>query len=158
MSTVPFDSTITLFTPLSDGGYEKKIIPYVHAITTDGIDINDCRATIYIPIYGKRSLKYVSSAKRADGEHGTFTVKAGQYVVPYTMTQDSPPEGALVVSRVTEYYSGSRRIQHVKITACKIPEETPDETPEGTTDETTEGTTGDTTEEEQGSTSEEVTQ
>ncbi len=138
MSIVPFDSTITLFTPLDEGVYEKKIIPCVHAEVSEGIDAAACRATVYIPIHGKRALKYVSPASRIDGDNTTFTVKPGQLLLPYASSEDFPPENALTVGIVSEYFSGSRRIRHIKISAYKIPEPEPEETPKEDTDEESE--------------------
>lgn len=135
MSIAPFDSTVTLFTPLNEGVYEKKIIPYVHAEVSEGIDAAACRATVYIPIHGKRALKYVSPKSRIDGDSTTFTVKPGQLLLPYAASEDSPPENALTVGIVSEYFSGSRRIRHLKISAYKIPEPEPEETPEEDTEE-----------------------
>ncbi len=137
MSIVPFDSTVTLFTPLSEGVYEKKIIPYVHAEVSNGIDASACRATVYIPIHGKRALKYVSPEDKIDGDNTTFTVKPGQILLPYASKEDYPPEDALTVGIVSEYFSGSRRIRHLKISAYRIPEPEPEpeETPEGDTEE-----------------------
>lgn len=130
MSIVPFDSTVTLFTPLADGLYEKKIIPYVHAQVSESIDEGTCRATVYIPIHGKRALKYVSPASRIDGDKITFTVKPGQLLLPYEVPEEFPPENALTVGIVSEYFSGSRRIRHLKISAYRIPEPEPEVTPE----------------------------
>ncbi len=121
MSTVPFHDTVTLYTQIEEGFYERQVISSVKTIFADGDSPRECRSTVYIPIFGRRSLRYEIPSKRRDFDRGTFTVKAGQYIIPGICPDAFPPDSAQPIRRVNTYLSGSRRLQHIRIIAYKKP-------------------------------------
>ncbi len=121
MSTLLFHDRITLYTEGRGGGYERHLIKAVKTEFTDSTSVSQKRTTVYIPIYGRRAIKYLTPDKRNDGDKKSFTVKAGQKLVPYDCPASYPPSDALTVRKVTSHLTGSRRVQHIKAVAYNIP-------------------------------------
>lgn len=121
MSFYRFNDTITLYTPIGDNGYERHIIYATKIQLIDSDEIENTRATVYIPIFGRRSLKYKIPSERADGDRNSFTVKANQIVYLGYCSESYPPDSALTVRKVETHLSGSHHAQHVKLVAYNIP-------------------------------------
>ena len=73
---------------------------------------------LYLPLFGKRSLRYVPPEEFAakESREKLFTVALQDRLCYGICTEDAPPGGAFTVSSVTAWNQGSRRIRHLKIT------------------------------------------
>ncbi len=129
MSFYRFNDTVTLYTPIDEDYYERRVIPAVKVEVADSDEKGNKRATVYIPIYGRRSLKYRPMSEPALYDKSSFTVAAGQKVCIGRCLDNIPPKSAFTVRTAEVHLSGSRHVQHAKITAHNIPQEE-DETDE----------------------------
>ncbi len=122
MSRAMFHDTITLYLPsLSGTGYCRRIVSAVKVIETTATVTEGSRATIYIPLWGRRALPY--QPKNWNEQHGCFTVRPEDYLVCRQETADTPPDDALTVRSVICRKSGSRRLWHLEIHADNIIQE-----------------------------------
>ena len=121
MSFYRFNDTVTLYTPIDDGEYERHVITATKVQIVDEGESSSTRITIYIPIHGRRALKYEIPSKRRDYDRKRYTVKAGQKVFLGYSPEAFPPNGSYDVRRVDTHLSGSRHAQHIKILAYNIP-------------------------------------
>lgn len=123
MSFYRFNDTVTLYTPIEDGYYERRVVSAVKSelVDSDSDGENNKRATVYIPLYGRRSLRFKVPSEKAKYDKGSFIVTAGQTIYLGRCPDDSPPKSSLTVKRVETHLSGSRHVQHVKIIAYNDP-------------------------------------
>ena len=123
MSFYRFNDTITLYTPIEYDYYERRIVTAVKTelIETDGK--TGKKATVYIPIHSRRSLKYRAPSEKAMYEKSSFIVTAGQKIYLGRCPDEYPPESSLTVKTAVAHLSGSRHVQHVKIVAQNDPSE-----------------------------------
>ncbi len=121
MSFYRFNDTITLYTQYDEDYWERHIITAAKVQLIDSDTVDDTKVTVYIPIHGRRSLKYVIPSYRYDVSQKNFTVKAGQKMVIGKCSDGYPPDDAFDVKRVETHLSGSRHIQHIKLVAYNIP-------------------------------------
>lgn len=115
MSNALFHDTVTLFTPTSDGGYEKHVIKYTKVMSSERESGSDI--TVYIPLFGRRSLKYLSPSERTEAKGSTFTLMPGQFIAVGSVKESTPQANVLTITEVTPKNTGSRRIRHVKVKA-----------------------------------------
>jgi len=114
MSQALFHDTVTLYLPVEEGmPKERRVIRNVKTVVTDTQD--ERRAVIYLPLWGRRSLRYLPKAW--DGRKDRFTVRAGDHLVCYDEASALPPDGALTVRTVIRRESGSCRLWHLEIHA-----------------------------------------
>lgn len=118
MSNALFHDTVTLYTPVSSGGYERHVIKSVKILSADSDGRSE--ATVYIPLFGRRMLKYLPPSKWVEGSELTFTLNVGQLIVLGNTDSADPPTGALRVYEIDPKTTGSRRIQHIKIKASSV--------------------------------------
>ncbi len=121
MSYYRFNDVITLYTPIGEEDYERHVINATKIQLIDSDQMENTRATVYIPIYGRRSLKYKLPSQRAERDKNSFTVTANQKVYLGYCPESYPPDSALTVRKAETHLSGSRHVQHVKIIAYNIP-------------------------------------
>ena len=121
MSSYRFNDTVTLYTMYDEDAYERHIIPAVKIVLVESIEAEDTRATVYIPIHGRRMIKYKPSNKRARTDKSSFTAEPNQKLVLHDCYDSYPPDSALTVRRVETHLSGSRHMQHIKLVAYNIP-------------------------------------
>lgn len=121
MSFYRFNDVITLYTPYDEETWERHIITAAKVQLIDSDTVEDTKVTVYIPIHGRRSLKYVIPSLRNDISRKNFTVKTGQKMVIGRCPEGFPPDNALDVKRVETHLSGSRHVQHIKLVAYNIP-------------------------------------
>lgn len=129
MSFYRFNDTVTLYTPFDDETYEHHVITATKVEIVDSDTVKDTVVTVYLPIYGRRTLKYIIPSERRVSSKRTFTVKAGQKLVIGKCVDSKPPSRAFDVKKVEAHLVGSHHAQHIKITAYNIPikeEEEPD--------------------------------
>ncbi len=115
MSHALFHDTVTLYLPVSDGTtIERRVITGVKTVFTKTANKGN-QAVVYLPLWGRRSLKYLPKAW--DGRQDRFTVRIGDRLVCGTEHSTIPPEDALTVKTVIDRRSGSRRLWHLEIQA-----------------------------------------
>lgn len=117
MSFYRFNDTVTLYTFIEDGYYERRVIPAVKIQLIDSDEVAGTRATVYIPIFGRRSLKYRAPSESTLYDKSSFTVMANQKVYLGYCPDSFPPESSLTVRKAETHLSGSRHVQHIKIIA-----------------------------------------
>ena len=123
MSFYRFNDTVTLYTLIEDGYYERRVVPAVKVQLTESENTEKTRVTVYIPIFGRRSLKYRALSENAKHDKSSFVVTPNQRLYLGFCPDDFPPEKSFTVSTVEAHLSGSRHVQHVKIVAYNIPSE-----------------------------------
>ena len=122
MSSLVFHDTITLFLPKdTESAPDKRIIRRVKSVLTQGAESGKTKATVYLPLWGRRSLRYLPDAW--DGSADRFTVRPGDRLVCREEKGDLPPEDALTVQTVICRRCGSRRLWHLEIHADHTYEE-----------------------------------
>ncbi len=123
MSTALFKDTVTLYCyPSPDSSSCLRRI--LHRVkTVENLNSGGRSAVLYIPIHGKRSLKYLSPAdfSSENPPKGAFTVRPGDRFVSGVCASLIPPEEAYTVSSVTEKRLGTLRIRHIKVLGSFIP-------------------------------------
>ncbi len=122
MSFYRFNDTITLYTPVGED-YERHVITATKIQIIDCAEPGDTRITIYIPLFGRRALKYKTPSQRRQNDRNHFTVKANQKVYIGNCPESFPPKDAYTVQKVETHLSGSHHAQHVKLVAYNIPPE-----------------------------------
>lgn len=115
MSKYLFSDSITLYTPDKDG-FERQVITSVKAEVTD-LEGGEREAVLYIPIYGKRFLKFVSSDSRPYPSDCTFTVKDGQRIALGVCPDPYPPSSAFFIEKTEYFFNGSKRMRHLRVYA-----------------------------------------
>lgn len=120
MSFYRFNDTITLYTPVGED-YEKHVVRATKVQLIDCDEMENTRVTVYIPIFGRRALKYKIPSLRAEYDRNSFTVKANQKVYIGYCAESFPPDDALTVRKVETHLSGSHHIRHVKLVAYNVP-------------------------------------
>ena len=123
MSFYRFNDVITLYTPIEDGLYERHVIPAVKIQIVDCDEIKDTKVTVYIPIHGRRSLKFDPRRSRPKTDRTSFIATANQLVYLGRTLERRPPRSSLTVRKVETHLSGSRHVQHIKLLAYNIPPE-----------------------------------
>ena len=123
MSFYRFNDTVTLYTCIEDGYYEHRVVSAVKIQIIESDKPKNTRVTVYIPIFGRRSLKYRALSEDAKYDKRSFTVAPGQRLYLGYCPDDLPPDCSFTVSTVEAHLSGSRHVQHVKIVAYNIPSE-----------------------------------
>lgn len=114
MSQALFHDTVTLYLPVREEmAVERRVIRNVKTVLTETQE--EKRAVIYLPLWGRRSLRYLPEAW--DGRKDRFTVRAGDHLVCGDEASALPPDGALTVRTVIRRESGSRRLWHLEIHA-----------------------------------------
>ena len=128
MSFYRFNDTVTLYTPV-DEDYERHVITAAKVQLLDCAEPGKTRVTVYIPLFGRRALKYKPPSKRAGYDANSFTVKSNQKIYIGESRESYPPQSAYTVQQVETHLSGSHHAQHVKLVAYNIPpkEENTDE-------------------------------
>lgn len=119
MSVSPFKDTITLWHCISSESgqtYIRRVIKRVKCTVTEKNSGKDT-AVLFIPLYGKRDIRYMTSDEFGTGSgHGDeFTVKVGDRLVCGISYASAPPDGSITVSSVTGRTAGSRRMRHLEI-------------------------------------------
>ncbi len=117
MSFYRFNDTVTLYTCYDDDAYEHHVINSTKVQIVDSDTPENVKVTVYVPLFGRRSLKYLRPSQRSHISKNTFTVKAGQKLVIGKCNDDYPPDDAFDVKRVDTHLSGSHHVQHIKIIA-----------------------------------------
>ena len=121
MSFYRFNDTVTIYTPIDDEYYERRIVPAVKIQLIDSDETEKTRATVYIPIFGRRSLNYRAPSEDAKYDKSSFTVTANQKIYLGRCPDDYPPESSLTVRKAETHLSGSRHVQHIKLIAYNDP-------------------------------------
>lgn len=124
MSVSPFKDTVTLWHYIALGSgwtYARRVVERVKCTITERNGGKDT-AVLFIPICGKRGLRYMTSGEFGTGTgHGdAFTVSAGDRLVYGISYASSPPDGAMTVISVTYRTAGSRRMRHLEIHGERI--------------------------------------
>ena len=120
MSRALFHDTITLYLPVDDEAIpERRIVSHVKTILSHGQE-SGCQATVYIPLWRIRSLRY--QPEGWEGRSNGFTVRPGDRLVCETADTPTPPEGALTVRTVICRTGGSHRLWHLEVHADNKPE------------------------------------
>jgi len=133
MSSALFHDTVTVYLPHENGTYAKRVIPRVKTLFTVAAENGKTKATVYIPLWGKRSLRYLPEAW--DGRPDRFTVRPLDRLLCRGAEEDIPPENALTVRTVICRQSGSRRLWHLEIHADNYEEEIEEPVEEPTEEE-----------------------
>ena len=123
MSNALFDDTVTLYCRDGNEALHRFAIPMVRLSRVGTGETGVCEAEIYLPLYGRRSLRYLSPDVW-EGRPGTFTVRPGDRIVCRPIRDPAPPENALTVRSIGYGLAGSRRLRHLKIAADNKKEET----------------------------------
>ena len=123
MSFYRFNDTVTLYTYIEDGYYERRVVPAVKVQVVEATDSEKTCATVYIPIFGRRSLKYRAFSENAKHDKSSFVVAPNQIMYLGFCPDDFPPDTSYTVSKVEAHLCGSRHVQHVKVVAHNIPSE-----------------------------------
>lgn len=129
MSFYRFNDTVTLYTP-SGGMFMHHVIDATKVCIVNGDNVEDTKVTVYIPLYSRRSLKYLPPSKMYKLTKRTFTAVTGQKLVIGVCKDDYPPDDSFEVRQVETHTTGSHHVQHIKIIAYNIPtkeEEVPDD-------------------------------
>ncbi len=121
MSFYRFNDTVTLYTLIEDEYYERRVISAVKSEIVESDEEKNRRATVYIPLYGRRSLKFKAPSEKAKHDKGSFIVTVGQKIYLGRCPDEFPPKSSLTVKRVETHLSGSKHVQHVKIIAYNDP-------------------------------------
>ena len=114
MSNAPFHDTIQLYYVLDT--WRSRRITSVRSIVTKSIDGCLISAKIYVPLFARRSLRYLPPEEDV-GRINCFSVRPGDKLVCAASDEPEPPSDALTVKTITERRLGSRRIWHLEITA-----------------------------------------
>lgn len=130
MSFYRFNDTVTLYTPIGEEAYEHHVINATKVQIVDCDTVEDTVVTVYLPIYGRRSVRYVPPTQRRVSTKRTFTVEAGQKLVIGKCFDNKPPSRAFDVKKVEAHLVGSHHAQHIKITAYNIPIKEEEEEPD----------------------------
>lgn len=118
MSNALFDEVLTLYLPTEEG-YVRRVIPTVRTERTWGEAGLTVKA--YIPLHGRRSLRYVPPSRFDPTRRSLFSVTVGTLLVPERCSDALPPESALSVEAVAVRIAGSRRLHHLVLTAKERP-------------------------------------
>ena len=125
MSVSPFRDTVTLWHYVGSGGgmYIRRVVSRVKCTVTEKSG-GGGTAVLYIPIYGKREIRYVSPGyfSALVNIADTFTVSAGDRFVYGVSAAGLPPSDALTAAAVTVRDSGSRRMRHIEVRGERITE------------------------------------
>ncbi len=140
MSSALFHDTVTVYLPDENGACARRVIRRVKTLFTQTAENGKTKATVYIPLWGRRSLRYLPNAW--DGRADRFTVRPLDLLLCREAEEDIPPEDALTVRSVICRKSGSHRLWHLEIHADNYVEETEEPVEEPTEEEemTNEGT------------------
>ena len=119
MSNALFHHTVTLYLADKDNStYERRTVETVRVRSRRGRSPKDTEMTVYLPLYGRRQLRYVTpEAYERNPAVYRFTVRPGDSVALGHRTDTLPPADALTVDTVTVYTDGTRRLWHIRLTA-----------------------------------------
>ncbi len=115
MSAALFHDSITLYLPDGNGGYARRVVDRVKMVFTQAAVTEGSKATVYVPLWSRRSLRYLPEAW--DGRTDRFTVRPRDLLVCRREENEMPPADALTVRSVICRKSGSRRLWHLEIQA-----------------------------------------
>ena len=121
MSSALFHETVTLYLLDGSGAYARRVIHRVKTVLTKASETGKTKATVYIPLWGKRSLRYLPDNWNGRGDR--FTVRPDDRLVCREEEEDMPPENALTVRTVICRKSGSHRLWHLEVHADNDQEE-----------------------------------
>ena len=129
MSNAPFHDTVTLFLATEDPAvWEVRRIGKVKCQISESLQETDRRATIYLPLCGRRALRYRTPIEfQAKPSPDSFTVRPGDRLVPSRINAIEPPSEALTVTTVIPRIAGTRRLWHLEILASYLPYEAEEE-------------------------------
>ena len=136
MSNAPFHDTVTLFLMTDDPSvWEIRRIGTVRCCVSEALKESDRRATVYLPLCGRRALRYRTPDDfRSRPSAECFTVRPGDRLVPTLSRALEPPSEALTVTAVTAHTLGTRRLWHLEIQASYIAPTPTEEETNGTGD------------------------
>ncbi|MBQ4064833.1 MAG: hypothetical protein IJD10_01900, partial [Clostridia bacterium] len=116
MSSALFRDAVTFYLPCGpEGTVHRRLIRNVKTVLTQSAEKGKTKATVYLPLWGRRSLRYLPDAW--NGRADRYTVRPLDRLVCRPSEDDTPPEDALTVRTVICRQSGSRRLWHLEIHA-----------------------------------------
>jgi hypothetical protein len=115
MSAALFHDTVTLYLYDGNGGYARRVIQNVKVVFTKADFQAQTVAKVYLPLWGRRSLRYCPDAW--DGRADRFTVRPRDVLICREVECETPPSDALTVRSVIHRKSGSHRLWHLEIKA-----------------------------------------
>ncbi len=122
MSIALFRDTVTLYLLSSDGESPARRVIRSVKTTVAHSQQEGAVATVYLPLWGKRSLVY-QDPESWDGKAHSYTLRPGDRLVCRESNGTEIPEEALTVRRVICRRSGSRRLWHLEIYATTVEKE-----------------------------------